>query len=477
MKTLDKITCFINDLKVDVDNRFASLTLAEFLRYEQGLTGTKIVCAEGDCGACTVLIKKNGKYKTVNSCIVPVHLLHASHVVTVEGVNKGEALHPVQKAMIDSNGAQCGYCTPGFICSMASMVDTLKTKSKEITEKRVKNYLTGNLCRCTGYQPIINAACSLNGKDIVSIEERYSSPSREAEIKELRSKSVNIDDKIFLPVTIEEALTIKSQHPEVRIVAGATDVGVVVNKGKMTTPKIMSLYLIKQLGEISNNASVLNIGATATLSDIENYIEEHLPQFKTLLHIFASPQIKNQGTLAGNVVNASPIGDSIPFLLIAEATIHLRSLRGKREVPLTSFYLGYKKLDIAEDEIVTHLSVDVSSAKSLLRLYKVSLRKDLDISAVTFAVSMKLDKNIINHFAISLGGVGPTVMRLTELEALMVGKDFTRATFEKIGKDFNKYITPLSDLRASKEYRLKLCENLFLKYYDEVSLELSGENL
>ena len=470
MNTLDKIICFVNDQRLEVPSEKAFLTLAEFLRYDKGLTGTKVVCAEGDCGACTVLINKATDYKAVNSCIIPMYLLHGTHIITVEGLQKDQdTLHPVQEAMIQCQGTQCGYCTPGFVCAIAGMTDSLKKQNKEITEKRAKNYLTGNLCRCTGYQPILDAATSINTSAVPDLEMLYPNPQRDNECQELRSRPVKINEQIYLPTTLAEALEIKKQKPQIRLLAGSTDVGVIVNKGKIKTPEVMSLYLIDSLRKISFNEKELSIGATATLSQIEDYIEKEIPEFKNLLHIFASPQIKNQGTLVGNVVNASPIGDTLPFLMISDARLVLQSSEGIEEVPLTEFYLGYKTLKLKPDQIVTAIKIPRPLPDAKIKLYKVSLRKDLDISAVTFAGSMLVENGLLKNVRFSLGGVGPVVLRLPQIEKMMEGQKFEKALFEKAANEVPQFINPLSDLRASKEYRLKVAANLFLKYYQELS--------
>lgn len=470
MNTLDKIICFVNDQRLEVPSEKAFLTLAEFLRYEKGLTGTKVVCAEGDCGACTVLINKVGEYKAVNSCIIPMYLLHGTHIITVEGLQKNQdTLHPVQEAMVKCQGTQCGYCTPGFVCAITGMADSLKKKNKEITEKRAKNYLTGNLCRCTGYQPILDAATSLDTSSVPDLEALYQNPHRDLECQQLRATPVKISEQVFLPTSLEEALRIKKQKPHIRLLAGSTDVGVIVNKGKIKTPEVMSLYLIESLRQISFDEKELFIGATATLSQIEDYIEKEIPEFKNLLHVFASPQIKNQGTLIGNVVNASPIADTIPFLMIKNARLVVQNIEGVEEVPLTEFYLGYKTLKLKPDQIVTGIKIPRPRPEERIKLYKVSLRKDLDISAVTFAGAMLVENGLLKNVRFSLGGVGPVVTRLPQIEQLMEGQKFEKALFEKAAQQIPQFINPLSDLRASKEYRLQVAANLFLKCYQELS--------
>jgi len=487
MKTTDKITTRINDQLIVIEGDKAFMPLGSFLRNEESLTGTKIVCAEGDCGACTVLLANDvgpdGKlsFKAVNSCILPLYLIDGAQVVTVEGIGKqvgmNVELHEVQQKMIDCNGAQCGYCTPGFICAMAGMAEKFKSENKTITEKNAKNYLTGNLCRCTGYGPIVDAMTSVNLDKTQLLKDRYHSPEWIKEMKTIKSTSVEMkfsDKSIFLPAKLSEALAAKANDGDIRLVAGSTDLGVVVNKGKLSTPKAMALYHIDELRKISHDDKFITVGATVTLTEFEEYIESHFPEMAKLLHIFASPQIKNQATLIGNVVNASPIADTIPFLVVSDAVVEVQSSTGTRDIVLKDFYLGYKKLDINASEIVTRIKIPVLAKNEVTRLYKVSMRKDLDISAVTFAARVVLDGKKMTSVRLALGGVAATVGRLTDIEAKLTGQDFSEKIFTDAAETLNQYIKPLSDLRASSEYRMLVSKNYFKKFAKEISAQIGG---
>lgn len=460
------------------------MPLANYLRNESGLCGTKIVCAEGDCGACTVLVAKdtdkNGKlnFQSVNSCIMPLYLLDGASVVTVEGLASstlsGQVLHEVQEKMVDNNGAQCGYCTPGFVCAMADLAERCKLEGKTITEKKAKNFLTGNLCRCTGYQPIIDAAVAIDLDKMELMQERYHDAGWIADAEKMKKTPVELlgsTKKIFLPVSLSEAINIKHNHPDIRVVSGSTDIGVVVNKGKLVTDKVLGLYHIEELRKIWADDSHVHVGAAATLTEFEKFLEKDIPEMSRMIHIFASPQIKNQATVIGNVVNASPIADTIPFLIVSDALVVLQGSNGSREVILKDFYLGYKKLDLKPDELVVKIKIPKPKKSEKVKLYKVSMRKDLDISAVTFAGIVEVDKGVILNARIALGGVAATVIRLFDIEKKIIGEPFTRGTLEKHALTLGQYISPLSDLRASKEYRMKLAHNFFLKFYDEVSME------
>lgn len=484
MENRNTIITFINGSRHEIDGRNAFKPLATFLREDQSLTGTKVVCAEGDCGACTVLLARetddDGKlvYKSVNSCILPLYLVDGAHVVSVEGVKISDSeLHPVQEAMVNHHGAQCGYCTPGFVCAMAGLAENVKSENKTITEKKAKNFLTGNLCRCTGYRPIIEAAVNVDLSKVELLKDRYNNPAWLLEIKKIKSTPVVMSfgqKNIFLPVTVEQALKAKAENSDLRLIAGSTDIGVVVNKGKLETPKAMALYHVKELKKIIHNQDEITVGATVTLFEFENYIESYIPELRNILHIFASPQIKNLATLVGNVVNASPIADTIPYLMASDSKIMLKSLSGEREVLIKDFYLGYKKLDILADEIVAGIKIPRLKKSQQLKLYKVSMRKDLDISAVTFAGLIEIENNIILNAKIALGGVAATVVRLFDIESKMKGMDFSQKTFKEMADLLPHYISPLSDLRASKEYRMLVCQNFFKKCYAELVTEIKS---
>ena len=485
MEKRNTITTVINHEKLTIDSSKAFMPLGNFLREEQNLTGTKIVCAEGDCGACTVLLAKGVgvdgklKFQSVNSCILPLYLVDGAHVVTVEGIGESEGvsvkLSEVQQKMVDCNGAQCGYCTPGFICAMAGAAETFKSEGKKLTEKNARNYLTGNLCRCTGYQPIIDAMTSVDLSKVELLKDRYHNPAWLLEMKTIQTSSVEMqasDRSLFLPSTLKEALFIKARDPHVRLIGGSTDVGVVVNKGKVETPKAMALYHIQELNKISHDQTHLTVGACVTLTDFEKYCESHFSEMANMLHIFASPQIKNQGTVVGNVVNASPIADTIPFLMVADAEVLIESDKGKRSVVLKNFYKGYKQLDLTSDEIVVGLRVPLLKKGESIKLYKASMRKDLDISAVTFAGFIRLEDGKILDLRIAYGGVAATVIRLPALEQSLVGQTFSEKLLADASAQLDQLIKPLSDLRASKEYRMLVAKNYLKKFAREVEAKL-----
>lgn len=458
------------------------MTLAEWLRKEIGLTGTKIVCAEGDCGSCTVLRAFHNatpQFESMNSCIALVAQMDGSHIVTVEGMQCGDALSPAQKAMHSCHASQCGYCTPGFVMAMSAMLE----RHERAPPKTVANYLTGNLCRCTGYSTIIEAGAQARATEEHSVARRYSNPAAIADIALIMKQSlrINHDGIIFCaPTSLREATTFSANHPSCRVIAAATDVGVQLNKGKPLPRAMLSLHLIPALHEIKRTRTGLSVGARVTLAQVRRECANISPEFARFLDLFASPQIKNVATLVGNVANASPIGDTLPFLMIAGGRVHLASRPdGKgalrtRSVAIADLFVGYKQLAIEAGEIITHLSFDGTKHDEFLRLCKVSKRKDLDISAVSGAFSMTIRRArkphapaIVESARIAFGGVAATPIRLPRVEASLVG-ELTADRLDVAAKLIAESITPISDVRGSAAYRRVLAVNLFRRYGREV---------
>lgn len=479
------IIVYINGCRHELKGADAFMTVATYLRHQKGLTGTKIICSEGDCGACTVLVsrfdgKKMGQSLSVNSCISFMYLLDRCHLITVEGLKKLDHLHPVQKAMIKHQGAQCGYCTPGIVCAMAAMTEDAKNNLIKIDDKKVKNYLTGNLCRCTGYEPIIKAGTEININDVKKFNDIYNNKEMISEYKNLILKDVKLENnnQDFLHSTCYLPASYKSFYKNgniknAKIISGATDIGVAFNKGKLPLKEIISFNNILEAYKIKNFDNKLVIGAKASLTDVEKACKKDFFEFSKSLHIFASAQIKNQGTLVGNLINASPIGDTIAFLRVSQAKVVLHNAKAERSVFVNNFFLGgYKKLDIKNNEIVTHIIIPKQKVK--FKIYKVSTRKDLDISSVNMAIAYQINKGVFTSFKLCVGGVGPTALRLPTIENALVGKNINQKTFKKtfqnIAKTINTEIKPLSDVRGTSDYRKILVHNLLLKFYDEVIL-------
>ena len=461
----DRVLIHINGVPHRIGGAEAFETLARFLRYDERLTGTKIVCEEGDCGACTVLVgrRENGglRYRPVNSCIQFLFQLDCTSVVTVEGLTKGGALTPLQDAMVRCHGAQCGYCTPGFVMAMAGLFEC----NDHPTATDVKGALTGNLCRCTGYESIINAALEVKAQP--RIEQLYPSAPIVAAIDEAEREPVRIEN-FFKPTTLEDAVAFKNEKTV--IAQGATDFGVWCTKRNFVAETILSLDAIDGLGDIAVADGMLAVGGRVTLAQFESVVRDLVPSLAPIMDRFGSPQIKNAGTLAGNIANGSPIADSLPFLFVSGAALELTGRNGTRTVAVADFYLGYKKLDLRPDEIITRILIPLPADGDTLRLYKVSKRSHLDISTFTAAILMRRRDGRIDSMRLAYGGVAPVVLRLKKTEEFLTGKPIARETFAEAGEIARSEIAPISDVRGSRETRLQLAENILTKFYYDLGV-------
>lgn len=466
----DYLLLYVNGKPGEVRGGDVFRTLSDFLRRGLHATGTKIVCEEGDCGACTVLIgREEGAelvYRPVNSCILQMHQLDRTHVVTVEGLAQDGALSPVQESMVRSHGAQCGFCTPGFITALTALYE----ERERLTEREVRAGLTGNLCRCTGYEPIIRAALAVDPAGVRRLNQLY--PAREMVSAFARVAGEPIlardGEREFLgATTLESAVEFRARHPGAVIVQGGTDFGVWCNKRGFAPAAVLNLAAIPGMAEIVEHEGVLEVGGSATLSALEAAVRERVPALGEILGLFGSPQIRNAGTLAGNIANASPIADTLPFLFVMEAKLELTGVNGRRLVDIRAFYRGYKTLDLAPDELISRVLIPLPREGEVLRLYKVSKRKDLDISSFTAAVRMTLSGDRIGSIRLAYGGVGPVVLRLPRTEAWLTGRAFSEAVLAEAGALARQEIAPISDVRGSRDFRLQLAENILRKFYHD----------
>lgn len=395
-----------------------------------------------------------------------VALLDGHQIVTVEGMKQDGELHEIQKAMVENNGAQCGFCTPGFVMSMADLYEN----NDSVDEKKSRNYLTGNLCRCTGYSSILDAAVSVDKSKIKKLSEIYSNKISLPEGIEIKTKEF----EFYAPSTLDEVLELKSKYNDIKMISSATDIGVQINKEVFEPHRLLSLQNIKEAYEINESSDSIEIGAKVNLTQLEKKMESFDSEFSDFLRIFASPQIKNFATLVGNIANASPIGDSLPYLSVMDAKLILKSTSGEREVPFNGFYTGYKQLDMKADEIIYKVIIPKKEPEELVKVYKVSRRKDLDISCVNAAVRLKKEGTKITDIKIAYGGVGPTVLKLPKLEKEMIGKEFNSDSFRVGSHLISNEITPMSDVRGSEEYRKLVAKNLFQRFYLDAKAVFGG---
>lgn len=483
----DYLLIYINGRRHEIRGDQAFMSLSDYLRYDQGLVGTKVVCSEGDCGACTILrgtFRAGAEalhYESINSCIAFMHLMDCSHIITIEGLSGEKELNPVQQSMVDHHGAQCGFCTPGFICAMTDFVNHRVCQSTSagldeyLDERQLRNALTGNLCRCTGYGPIIEAGTHVNLKTFRPLQKQYDCPEMHQELRSHQNSGIHLEtpDRVFYaPTTLSEAVAFHAERPEAKIFSSATDMGVLINKDKVDPLVITNLSRVAEAHEIEVHAHEIVVGARVTLTQLENACRNSIPEFSRLMRIFASPQIKNKGTLVGNIANASPIADTIPFLFVAEAELELLSPEGARRVNINDFYLGYKQLDLRADELISRVFIPIPNPSDILKLYKVSNRKDLDISTFTAAIRLQVVAGKVQTARIAFGGVGPTVLRLPQTEALLQGQEMDESLFVRAGKLARTEVTPISDVRASAAYRSQLAENILPKFYYEIQEHL-----
>lgn len=464
----DYIVLTINEIRHEIRGQDIFMMLADFLRRRLFLCGTKIVCAEGDCGACTVLcLKPKSKKKhfdAINACIALVANFDGAHIYTVEALKKNGQLSLIQKSLVKHHASQCGYCTPGFVMALTALYE--RKSGQALLHQQIKNALTGNLCRCTGYLSIIEGAKNAELKNY--------KPLFSTEIKHDKTLDENIEindqgKKFYAPTTIKDALIIKKNHPNIIIAASTTDLGVSHNKQKIELSSILSLHLIDELYEIKNQERHFKVGALATLSDVRKACRHLLPEFARFLNIFASPQIKNSATLIGNVANASPIADTVPVLMVLDARALVMNTLNKREIACQDLYTGYKTLAINSDELITHISFTAPSKSQFLRLYKSSQRKDLDISAVNAAFFFDYDAQAkIKEARIAVGGVAQKVIRLYELEEFLKDKTPNDDVIKKASSILVSLINPIDDLRASSSYRIAVMKNILNKIMIEL---------
>lgn len=444
---------------------FASFT--DYARSACGLVGTKVVCAEGDCGACTVLVGRpvggTIEYLPIDSCIQFLYQLDGTHVVTVEGLAEHGAMHPAQQAMVECHGSQCGYCTPGFVMALAGWAEAG-------AKDDIRTALTGNLCRCTGYLPILEAAEKLGRTPLPKLADRADTFELQAELAAFSAEPLRVSDgrrSFYAPTSLMEAIQFKASHPEAVIVSGGTELGVLRNKRDHDPEVLLSLARVPGLGTIERLGESLNLGANVTWSQIEREVVPLIPAFGPIVRRFGSPQIRNVGTLAGNVVNGSPIADSLPLLMVLDASLEIVGPKGTRTRPLNGFYTGYKKKDLAPEELLKSIIIPLPPTGDRLTLYKVSRRSDLDIATFGAAIRMRLKGDSIASAAIAYSGVAATVVRLPKAEAALIGKPFRESTFRQAGEIARTEVTPLTDVRGGRDYRSELTANILMKFFFE----------
>jgi xanthine dehydrogenase small subunit len=457
------IEFLLNGETVKIAGEPATRTLLDWLRENKKLKGTKEGCNEGDCGACSVMVTSldgdGVAHQALNACILFLPQLHGKSVRTVEGLASPDGeMHPVQAAMVEHHASQCGFCTPGFVMSMAT--------AHRNGERNYNDILAGNLCRCTGYAPIIRAA-----EAAADVEVPEWITDETAALQAMASDAGVDISGAYIPKTLDELAGWYQANPNGTLIGGATDVGLWVTKRLMDLEKPCFISQVAELGAVRISESKIRIGAAVSMTEMQELIADHHPDFAEMIRRYGSTQVRNAATIGGNIANGSPIGDGPPALIALGAILHLRKGNETRDLPLEDFFVAYGEQDIEAGEFVEAVSIPRQADN--LKCYKISKRFDQDISAVCGCFNISVEDGVVRQARIAFGGMAATPKRASAVEAALMGQPWTDATIKAAIALFERDYTPMSDMRASADYRLLIARNLLLRYFAESQL---GQN-
>ncbi len=452
---------------IEVSDVDPTRTVLQYLREDLRRKGTKEGCAEGDCGACTVVVAELSRggddvsMKAINSCIQFLPTLDGKELITVESLADGDKLHPVQNAMVVNHGSQCGFCTPGFVMSMYALYETNENPGRQ----EIDDALSGNLCRCTGYRPIIAAATEMYAA------ERPQDVERTTSLKRLQRKSSLVLEhggrKFFAPAGADEFAAILTENPEATILAGGTDVGLWVTKQHRELTTVIYTGRVTELSELRSSDTHIEIGAATSLTDAVPLVVQHYPGLDEMFRRFASPPIRNAGTLGGNIANGSPIGDSMAALMVLDTTLVLRCGEVEREIELNDFYHDYMVNDLQPGEFVSRIRIPLATDDAIVSSQKWSKRFDQDISAICTAYRLLLRDDEVVSFRMACGGLAATVQRARNTEEIVNGKPWNAKTIDAACEALSQDFTPISDMRASAGIRVTAVQNLLRRFFAE----------
>lgn len=474
-------TFLLNDTVVVEQDCDPALTVLQYLRQRRRRTGTKEGCGSGDCGACTVALGRveQGRmcYETASACLTPLSALQGKQLITIEDLRQAGELHPVQQAMVDLHASQCGFCTPGMVMSLF----VLQKQSTGWDRQQAEQALAGNLCRCTGYRPIMDAArqlCEHPIEDTFTQQEAHTVAWLNALARDIAEAPSDKAHPCFMPTSLEQLAAYYLRYPQARLLAGGTDLMLDMAHAGSAHPPMIALELVEALRDAYTDDSHIHLGAGLTITQCENWLHTSVPAFAHALQRFASRQIRNRGTLGGNIANASPIGDTPPMLLALDAELVLQQGTDLRTVPLHDFFLAYRKTALAPSEFISEILIPRGALLDNFRAWKVSKRADDDISIVFGAFSLQIEQGSIVQARVAFGGMDAVPRRAERCERVLLNQPWSRATVMAASQVLEQDFTPLSDARASADYRMQLARNLLLRYFfclqgEDVAMEVT----